>query len=140
MSHLFSYGSLMFADVISKVIGHTPTHRNATLADWARRAIPGQTYPAALPSSGSRIEGVLWCDLSGPDWQALDDFEGQEYRRVPVTVVCEGGERVQAHVYEWLDAQCVGESDWSPQDFDARHREDFYQIHGRPQSGSCRHD
>ena len=140
MSHLFSYGSLMFADVISKIIGHTPTHRNAELTDWARRTIPGQTYPAAIPSPASRIQGVVWCDLSESDWQALDNFEGREYRRVSVTVVCGRGEQLQAYVYEWLDAQRVGESDWSPQDFDAQYREDFYQVHGQPAAGSCRRD
>jgi len=140
MSHLFSYGSLMFADVISKVIGHTPSQRNAEIAGWVRRTIPGQTYPAAIPSSASRIQGVVWCNLSESDWQALDNFEGLEYRRVPVTVVCEGGEQLQAHIYEWLDTQRVGETDWSPQDFEARHQRDFHQIHGQPSAGSCRHD
>jgi gamma-glutamylcyclotransferase (GGCT)/AIG2-like uncharacterized protein YtfP len=138
MSNLFSYGSLMFPDVLAQVIGHTPLGHHARLDGWIRRAIIDQTYPAAIPIEGGCMTGVLWHDLSDADWQALDRFEGEEYRRVLVHVMREDGGRYPAYVYQWLDVQRIGDHDWSQEDFNAQHREDFFQLHGHHPGGSCR--
>ena len=56
-------------------------------------------YPALVPGDGEEIEVHLFESADLPDhWKRLDDFEGAEYRRVPVQVRTDDG-FVEAWIY-----------------------------------------
>ena len=130
-AHCFTYGSLMFAEVMFAVAAQTGLRAvPATLDGWQRFRIREVTYPAALRSRhASRIEGMLWFDLSDEAWKRLDAFEGEVYNRVEVEVESDSG-RHRAWIYEYLKPDRVLAEDWDPKTFQQQHMADFFRQHG----------
>jgi gamma-glutamylcyclotransferase (GGCT)/AIG2-like uncharacterized protein YtfP len=144
--HCFTYGSLMFAEVMHAVAGMQPVAVAARLHGWERRAIRAANYPAAFPVAfpvafpaacpggasqpHKSIEGVLWLDLSAKAWQRLDAFEGADYERVRVTVHC-GTDPHHAWVYAFRDTNRVLDHDWDVSAFRSTHLAGFFREHGR---------
>lgn len=58
-------------------------------------------YPGiVLDKSGNRVNGFLFSSENlTANWKVLDDFEGEEYERVPVEVITEHGEKIQSSIY-----------------------------------------
>ena len=58
-------------------------------------------YPGiVLDKSGNRVNGFLFSSENlATNWKILDDFEGEEYERVPVEVTTERGDKVQSSIY-----------------------------------------
>lgn len=81
---VFVYGSLMFDAVWSKVVEGRYESFPAIVANFTRLAVPGETYPAALPLNGANIEGLIWQGVSPSDLERLDAFEGHEYTRIEI--------------------------------------------------------
>lgn len=130
MKNVFTYGSLMYPEVFEPVALVSPSSQRARLDGWSRHAIRGRTYPAAVPATDSRIEGVVWMGLDGESLRRLDRFEGNEYQRETVTVALPGGARIAAEIYRWLDRDCILDQDWSQDEFERCHLPDFFRIHG----------
>lgn len=86
MQNLFTYGSLMFSPVWSRVVDGQYQQTPAQLNDYQRLAVIGEGYPVALPAPGHQIEGILYLNLAFPDLERLDMFEGKYYSRAAVTV------------------------------------------------------
>jgi len=132
--HCFTYGSLMFAEIMHAVAGMRPVALAARLHGWERRAIRAANYPAAFPEKASpshkSLEGVLWLDLSAQAWQRLDVFEGTDYARVQVTVQSATGPH-QAWVYAFRDRNRVLDHDWDVSAFESTHLAGFFREHGR---------
>ena len=57
--------------------------------------------PGVVPrADGENVQGLLFTSDTLPaHWQMLDDFEGQEYKRVIVPVHLRSGEQLDACVY-----------------------------------------
>jgi len=130
-THCFSYGSLMFTEVMSAVAAQQGLQAvPATLKGWQRFAIRDASYPAARPGTAqSSIRGVLWLDLAESAWKRLDEFEGHAYRRHVVEVGSELGKK-QAWVYEFLNADLLLPQDWDEATFRQHHLVDFFRQHG----------
>lgn len=103
-ARLFVYGSLQPGHQNEHVLAHVQGR-------WRRGSVRGRLleagwgsvlgYPAlVLEEEGEAVSGrVLESrDLDGM-WDALDAFEGEEYRRVPVRVELEDGSVTDAQVY-----------------------------------------
>lgn len=99
MTHLFTYGSLMCSDIMSKVIGCQAEYTEATLSNFSRRSIRNEEYPGITPHSGTIVSGILYLDLSAQAIQQLDIFEGELYRRQTVTVRAEQQGQMEAMTY-----------------------------------------
>ncbi|SAV16513.1 gamma-glutamylcyclotransferase family protein [Klebsiella pneumoniae] len=57
-----------------------------------------------LDNSGNRVNGFLFMSENlHSQWHILDDFEGEEYQRVPVDVTTEKGEIVKSCIYMLKD-------------------------------------
>ena len=54
--HCFTYGSLMWADIMARVCGHEFVSEPASLADHCRHPVHGEDYPGlrAAPGMGPR--------------------------------------------------------------------------------------
>ena len=130
--HVFTYGSLMFADVFLQVTSQLSQSVPAILTRWRRYGLRGLTYPGAVRTDHADdcIEGVLWLDVAPAAIAKLDQFEGEQYRRVTVQVQTVDGLSHEAQIYEWLlHSQLEGA--WSPERFSRDHRASFVQIHGQ---------
>lgn len=118
MAHAFTYGSLMWADIMARVCGpdglSAQAPRPATLADHVRRPVLGQDYPAVVPQAGASVAGLLWVDLPEDAWPRLDAFEGDEYRRVEVLVTLPDGgwQRAWTYVFKPEYAHRLAQGDW----------------------------
>jgi gamma-glutamylcyclotransferase (GGCT)/AIG2-like uncharacterized protein YtfP len=123
MARLFSYGTLMLAEVMEIVAGRRFTARRATLAGYRRRLLRGRVYPGLLPVAGESVEGVLWEDLDPPALARIDRFEGSLYERPELRVTLASGESCAAFVYLLRPEQRALASDaaWHEAEFRERH-------------------
>lgn len=136
--HVFTYGSLMFDAVWSRVVAGSYRSREANLNDFRRFAIRDETYPAIVPATGFQVSGRLWLDVASDDLERLDRFEGADYRRESVGVRVQAGAGpvadLMADCYVWLDASRLLATEWDPVRFEHEHLPGFALRHGAPPS------
>lgn len=99
MTHLFTYGSLMCADIMHRVSGCQAQSTEAVLTNFHRSKICGEDYPGIVPRSGFTVQGVLYLSLSEEALRRLDIFEGDLYERQEVEVVSKEHGRCLAMTY-----------------------------------------
>ena len=104
MDRLFIYGSLGPGGPNERIM-------NEIGGSWEPAVVKGRLleegwgasigYPGlVLGDDGDDIRGhVFTSDNLEDKWVFLDEFEGNGYERVSVSVTLRGGERVQAYVY-----------------------------------------
>lgn len=98
--HIFTYGSLMFAEVWTRVVRGRYRCRSATLSGYQRRAVKGAVYPVAVPAlPEDGIDGMLYYDVEADDIDRLDRFEGKYYRRLVEAVSISADTTIEAGVY-----------------------------------------
>ena len=98
---LFVYGTLRDPELLSAVLGR-PLDAAATLRAAAPGLAvvhyPGRVYPALLRLPGAAAKGLVLTDLGPFEYDLLDAFEGQEYRRELIPVMI-GEELHEAFAY-----------------------------------------
>lgn len=97
MTHLFTYGSLMFEDVWNRLVKGNYLSQKATLSGYARRSVKGDEYPVIFQAD-ELVEGVVYYDISEEDRIILDIFEGEYYERKEVELLVKN-ELIRACVY-----------------------------------------
>jgi gamma-glutamylcyclotransferase (GGCT)/AIG2-like uncharacterized protein YtfP len=98
MAALFTYGSLMCADIMYQVAGCRPTAVAATLSGYCRSRLQGRDYPAIFPAAGGVVTGILYLDLAKEALRRLDIFEGELYCREELEVTASTRQPAQAYV------------------------------------------
>jgi gamma-glutamylcyclotransferase (GGCT)/AIG2-like uncharacterized protein YtfP len=116
-ANIFTYGSLMFPQVWGLVVGGQYRSGQATVANFARYAIDGETYPGMIAQAGSSVQGVLYFDVEDRDVAALDRFEGDDYLRISVPVQLVGGAGATAETYLYQPAHRLNKLPWRPEAF-----------------------
>lgn len=96
---LFTYGSLMYADIFTAVAGQHCVGYSARLVGYRRSQVRGQRYPGIRPDADGAVTGVLYRGLCGDALARLDDFEGAEYCRETLTISTADGELELAECY-----------------------------------------
>lgn len=118
--NVFTYGSLMFPEVWTRVVRGVYRSAVGTVTDCRRHAIAQETYPGmvrAEPDSGASVTGIVYFDIDPADVVALDAFEGADYRRETVDVTLDTGETVQADTYFYLPTARLLDDPWEPDAF-----------------------
>ena len=117
--HTFVYGSLMFDVVWDSLITSRYQRTAARLDGYARVGVSGEVYPGLIEAEGGAVNGVLINSVSAADVQLLDCFEGDHYRRTPVTVVTPRGEVCRAETYLFRDEfrYLLTGSEWEVDEF-----------------------
>lgn len=125
--HCFTYGSLMWADIMARVCGHDFPSEPASLADHQRHPVRGQDYPGLRAMPGVGVAGRLYLDVTESAWARLDAFEGEEYERADVVVSLAGGRRLPAQVYRFRAgfADRLLPGDWDAEAFARQGRQRF---------------
>ena len=118
--HVFTYGSLMFPAVWGQIVRAPCRSRRATLTEYARYAVAGETYPGLIVQAGSAVEGVLYLDVDPADVTRLDAFEGSEYRRIAVQVRLADGTYADAQTYLFAAIHRLHRAAWNADAFDVR--------------------
>ncbi len=87
MSHVFTYGSLMYPAVWQSLVSGTYQQVPAKLFAFERKQVKGEDYPAIKPAMvSSCVEGVVYLNVSKQDMAILDKFEGDLYERQKVHI------------------------------------------------------
>ena len=103
--NVFTYGSLMFPEVWTRVVVGDYRSVRARLEGHARFEVRDQSYPGMVAQAGSSVEGVLYLDVGDADFARLDHFEGDDYARASIEVACEDGiaRAAETYVYRLRD-------------------------------------
>ncbi len=116
-THVFTYGSLMFAPVWERVVQGAYRSAAATLDQHVRFSLVDDTYPGMVASAGSSVAGVVYFDVDAADLAALDYFEGSEYRRTPVQLRLEDGAALAGQTYLFTALGRLSDQAWNPDTF-----------------------
>jgi gamma-glutamylcyclotransferase (GGCT)/AIG2-like uncharacterized protein YtfP len=123
MSHVFTYGSLMFDPVWSRVVAGSYDRCEAILPAYDRKGIRGEMYPAVVPSAHqSQVQGILYLDVSTPDLDRLDRFEGELYSRKKEQIITMDMAIVSAEVYVLREEHyaLLSPAEWDPVHFNTK--------------------
>ena len=123
--HLFAYGTLMDAEIMSQVSGARYRSQKATLANYVRKKVRGEIYPAITRQAGSSVDGILYFNVSSQSFERLDKYEGSLYHRTGVVALGDDGERINVHTYVISSAHRLSTQDWSPEKFLENNKQSF---------------
>lgn len=123
-AHVFTYGTLLFPEVMAAVAGRGYVGEPAVLRGFVRVCVVGAVYPGAIEEAGAEIRGIVYRDLDEAALRRLDRFEGETYERRRVTVTCDG-DLTETLAYAYVVArQHQGSLDrrpWNPERFRRDH-------------------
>jgi gamma-glutamylcyclotransferase (GGCT)/AIG2-like uncharacterized protein YtfP len=115
--HVFTYGSLMFDGVWSKVVDGIYEKVGARLYGYQRRKIRDEIYPTVLPgTSGDYVDGIIYLNVSKSDLKILDTFEGEYYQKEMAECGLADGGNITAWVYVFKERHrnLVEDEPWDP--------------------------
>jgi len=120
MTHIFTYGSLMFEQVWSEVVSGTYRQYPGRVSGFIRRSIFNEQYPAILPGPvNSTVEGVLYLDIDLEDLSRLDEFEGSLYERQSVQVMTDNNIfSAEAYVLSDSYRHIASDDNWDAEKFE----------------------
>lgn len=137
--HVFTYGSLMFEPIWSKVVSGKYEKTEARLSGYKRLKIKDEVYPALLPGADTdSVEGIVYRNVSFGDLKRIEEFEGQYYRREITACRLPDGSTLIACVYV-LDGRfnnLVEDELWEPEWFEKVGIQIFLEKYGK--SGNAR--
>ncbi|MEJ2656922.1 MAG: gamma-glutamylcyclotransferase [Desulfobacterales bacterium] len=97
--NLFVYGTLMFPSVMYAVTARKFRFIDATLRNYARYTVKGESYPGIIPETSAVTEGIIYFDVDEWSLERLDEFEGDLYRRTSILAETKEGEIFNADTY-----------------------------------------
>eukprot|EP00123_Amoebidium_parasiticum_P001059 comp12052_c0_seq1/m.6760 comp12052_c0_seq1/g.6760 ORF comp12052_c0_seq1/g.6760 comp12052_c0_seq1/m.6760 type:complete len:149 (-) comp12052_c0_seq1:360-806(-) len=122
---LFVYGTLLFDDVLKRVIGRAPERTKAFIEGYKRYAVKGQLFPAIIPCEGEKVEGLL-LSVTQKEADLLDEYEGTEYVHHVVTAHdVDSAKEETVSVYVWTYKLDLLEGDWDPDYFVANNMKKY---------------
>ena len=133
---LFTYGTLLFPEVLRALIGRVPQSHVASADGWRVAALKNRTYPGLVATPGGIAHGRLLTGLSDDEWCLLDNFEDRKYELRQMTLL--GGQNSLAYV--WVDDAETCSNTWDIQSFALTHLPAYVKHcaarHGRHQTSA----
>lgn len=130
----------MFDPVWQRVVGSGATEPAPAIVDGFQRfCVRGETYPGMVAAGANQVPGMLYTGVSDRQLTLLDKFEGDEYRRVEVTVLLSASAQVRAQAYLYVDSNRLDPRPWDPDRFERDELPAFLKKHApadQPQSDS----
>jgi gamma-glutamylcyclotransferase (GGCT)/AIG2-like uncharacterized protein YtfP len=114
---LFTYGTLLFPEVLRALLGRVPQSQPASTAGWRVAALENRHYPGLVATPGEIAHGRLLVGLSGDEWRLLDNFEDRRYELRRIALL-DGQDSL---TYVWLDDAEACPNTWDAQSFTAIH-------------------
>ena len=116
--NIFTYGSLMFSPVWSRLVRGAHDSVAARLDGYQRYVVLGQDYPGLIAQAGVSVIGRIYLDVHADDLRRLDVFEGDSYRRQDVRPTLANGTAMDAQSYLWVGERGLSAMPWQPHGFD----------------------
>ncbi len=129
---LFTYGTLMLPEVMTVVCGVSLQAEKAVLADYCRRLVKNEVFPAIIEKKGVNTDGLLYRGIDREILERLDAYEGEPYCRREVRVTLVDGSEVCCFTYVLKDRHrhLVGDTAWDIALFRDRHLADYLTVLG----------
>jgi hypothetical protein len=149
VSHVFTYGSLMFPAVWRRVVSGDYRALAARLPGFRRQRVRGELYPSLEPVAAEEdplivgVDGLLYLDVSAADLDALDAFEGVDYRRIETPLLVAEqipggpapGTVLVANAYLFVAPHKVEPGEWDPRHFERESMARFLREYPPPRDG-----
>jgi len=116
---LFVYGTLLFPDVLTVLLGRVPARSPAVADGWRAAALPGRVYPGLVPDPVRRATGLVIGGLTAADIALLDAYEEDDYRLADITLA----DGTSCPTYVWR--RDVLADDWNPRWFADTHLAEY---------------
>ena len=120
MTNIFTYGSLMFDSVWSKVVAGSYDRLESVLQGYDRKGVYNEFYPVVVPSTfHSQVRGIVYRNVSISDLDRLDQFEGEYYFRKTEKVITLELRILAAEVYVLKEEyySIISPQGWDPVHF-----------------------
>ena len=129
--NIFTYGTLMLPSVIYAVTSRKFRFIDATLKDYARFTVKGESYPGIIPATDANTEGIIYFDVDDLSLDRLDEFEGDLYLRAPVRVETEKEDILDAETYVIKPKyrHCLSSKEWDVKEFAQKHLASFLETY-----------
>src|SRR5690606_14239587 len=114
----FTYGSLMFSPVWSRLVRGAHDSVAARLDGYQRYVVLGQDYPGLIARAGVSVIGRTYLDVDADDLRRLDVFDRSRYRRQDVRPTLASGAAREAQRYLWVGERGLSAMPWQPHRFD----------------------
>ena len=120
MPNVFTYGSLMFTPVWSRVVASSYDRCDAILHGYDRKGVRDEVFPVIVPSTfHSQVGGIVYLGVSASDMAKLDQFEGEYYFRKTEQVITLDKAILPAEVYVLKEEYytIISPREWDPVHF-----------------------
>ena len=107
----------MFPAVWQRVVHGHYAPAPATVRDYRRYAVAGDTYPGIVASPGDSVDGVIYQNVEPDDVTRLDHFEGVDYRRIEIDAHRSDGSTQLVQTYLMIRPQALSDQAWLPENF-----------------------
>ena len=105
MINIFTYGTLMFPELVYALTGKNFRSEDAHIENYIRYKVitsnSYEEYPAIIENSGSNVNGKLLYDIDDESLKIIDFYEGDEYKRVTRPISLSDKTPIEAFVYVW---------------------------------------
>jgi gamma-glutamylcyclotransferase (GGCT)/AIG2-like uncharacterized protein YtfP len=133
---LFTYGTLLFPEVLHALIGRVPQNHIASADGWRVAALKNRIYPGLVATPGKTAHGRLLTGLSDDEWHLLDNFEDCKYELRQMTLL----DGQSSLTYVWVDDAEACSNTWDIQSFALNHLPAYVKRcaarHGRRQTSA----
>ncbi|MEZ5504849.1 MAG: gamma-glutamylcyclotransferase family protein [Gammaproteobacteria bacterium] len=88
---LFVYGTLQLPEKLQSLLGRVPSLEPATLHGYRCGLVARADFPGIVPQPDSVVNCQVLAPLTQAELELLDQYEGELYQRLRVTVVADRG-------------------------------------------------
>ncbi len=118
--NVFTYGSLMFPAVWSRVVRGSYRSALASIHGFRRVRVRDREHPALIVTAGAaELAGRVYFGVDTQDLARLDHFETPNYARVSIASTVDGV-AVSAQAYLALNFESLLATNWSASEFEAK--------------------
>ncbi|MDD5093250.1 MAG: gamma-glutamylcyclotransferase [Dehalococcoidia bacterium] len=131
--HVFTYGTLMFDPVWSKVVSGTYEKKEARVFGYKRQKMKGEVYPAMVPGDDTDfVNGIAYPNVNFNDLKRIDEFEGPHFQRALAGCRLPDGSTLIACIYVLDDrfSDRVMDEPWDPARFSESGMDEFLMNYG----------
>ncbi|MCW3785458.1 gamma-glutamylcyclotransferase family protein [Plebeiibacterium sediminum] len=105
MTNIFTYGTLMFTELVFALTGNRFQSMDAFIDNYIRYKVTtensNEEYPAIIEKSGSNVKGKVLFDIDDDSLKIIDFYEGDEYKRIIKPISLSDKTQMEVFVYVW---------------------------------------
>ena len=101
--------------MFEKVVGRVPELKIPSILEhFHRYKVIDEVYPAIFPTKDGKVEGLIIPDVTQDELFLLDNFEGDDYERIPIVVQNKMTfDYIECYVYVWKGAIAMLYDTWN---------------------------